>query len=69
MGVDTCFGYWKSWRWLAVVSDAVPLGLLLWYFAAVGLFVAIEVPHLGMAWTEYLSRGFANVPPLVDHCA
>lgn len=52
-------------RTLAMAALSVPLGLLLWYFASLGLFIANEVPDLGMERTEYVSRGLANVPGLL----
>ena len=52
-------------RTLAVAALSVPLGLLLWYFASVGLFIAIEIPDMGISRREYVSRGLANVPGLL----
>lgn len=52
-------------RTLVVAAISVPLGLFLWYLASVGLFIAIEVPDLGLSRSEYVTGGVKNAPGLL----
>lgn len=52
-------------RALVIAILSVPIGLILWYVVSAVLFLAFEVPDMGVSRTEFVPESFGDVAGLL----